>query len=462
MGLQAATKADEAIDILDVIRGATKDAERISKLAPVFLKRDSFAGAATSTGSLCIDFILGGGIPPSRIVGIIGPEHVGKSLLVTDIINSQLKANHAAVFYDAEGSTDPLFLQARGIDLNAHRGRRNKNGELLPKQRDRIFMYQPTTGDEMMNHMHQMMAALPNNSNPSYPTIMFLLDSVIALISDAVATDVDSNKIAMHAQMYAQLIPIINAFLVRSGCSLVYTNQLRQKVMNQFGSDQSEPAGNTLKFFAAIRMMLSREQPKLWDAKHPFTGDGKSNWTKSTPKAGGVWEEPHWDKNGKELGLDRYIYTAVKTIKNKVYTPFQTTWMRVQFDENGSTGRGLDPVFDVFHFLSTISLLKKCVKVKGDGLEAKDLTGRFEFVTTDQFDPKALGMPERFDYREFKWWVTHNLDIRVKLREKLLLSGVAYERAENIKPDPSALEMGEAAEAEEDDAVPEAVASAVE
>jgi len=432
--VQAKTTAEavEESSILDIINSTVGKAEKASRLTPIFLQRQSFAKTATSTGSLTLDFNLGGGIPPSRIVGIVGPEGAGKTLLAWDIMFQQLLAGRVSVAHDAEGSTDPLFLKSRGHSLEDFRGRRNKNGDLLPKERDSIFYYQPTTGDEVLNYMHTLMYAMPENRNPEAPPIIFLLDSVVALISDAVSEDVDSNKIAMHAKMYAEMMPIINGFLARTGCSFIYTNQLREGVMVTFGDGKREPAGNALKYFSSIRMHLDRSKPKaLWiahDKVHPFV-DGDNNWSQAKPKAGGIWEEPHWDDNGTIVGQDRYIYTSVKTIKNKVYTPFKVSWMKIQFEENGAMGHGIDPVFDIFTFLSEVKLLKKATK--GESEKAAAVAGKYEFVTTDQFDPKALHMPERFTYPELKLWVKQNPNVRAQLREKLILSGVAFDRAEN-------------------------------
>ena len=159
--------AAEGLDIAALVSKASRGVEKSSKLTPIFLDKDSFAASATSTGCLWLDYIMGGGIPPARIVGISGPEHAGKSLLVTGILANQCTESRVSIFYDAEGSTDPLFLKSRGINFDTFRGKRNKNGELLPKQKDYFHMYQPRTGDEVLNHMHGIMTAMPENRKTS-------------------------------------------------------------------------------------------------------------------------------------------------------------------------------------------------------------------------------------------------------------------------------------------------------
>ena len=122
----------DVIDINEIIAKAAREYERSAKLSPVFLRRSSFALTATSTGSLWLDAIMGGGVPPGRIVGVAGPEHSGKSLILTEIAANQLRAGRVASYMDAEGGNDPLFLKARGIDFDLYRGARNKNGDLKP------------------------------------------------------------------------------------------------------------------------------------------------------------------------------------------------------------------------------------------------------------------------------------------------------------------------------------------
>lgn len=417
----------EDLDYTKILHAAIKSAEKSSKLSQAFLERDGFASSATSAGSLSLDAILGGGVPPGRIVGIVGPEHSGKSLLATEIIRHQLLSGRVAIYYDAEGGTDPLFLQSRGINLDQYRGRRTKSGELATDERDLILYYQPTTGGEVLQHMVSIMDALPESRNRAKaPPVIFVLDSVLALISDAMSEDLDANKMAMHARMYAEMLPIINGRLVKTGCSFVYVNQLRQKPGVMMGSPFYEPAGDALKFFSAIRLNLALTKPKLADGEtyHPFASDS-GMVPGAKPRAGGVWEEPHREK-GEIEGLDRYVYTGISTVKNKVYTPKLAAWMRIQAQNGNETGRGLDPVFDIFTFLLNQRLIQKA-KPK-DGEKVSDVAKMFEVVKTDFFDPDKYGMPSRFDYYVFKDYVDSQDTIKLflKLREDLIESNAIF------------------------------------
>jgi len=427
MSTDKAAVAD-AIRIEDIMRKATREAEKSSKLSPVFLKRDSFARTAISTGCLCLDWKMGGGIPPGRIVGISGPERAGKTLLVTQILFNQVSTGGFGKLHDAEGSTDPLFLKARGIDFDKFRGKRKKDGSLKDGEVDYIDFYQPTTIQEFAGYVQTLSSLLPENRNPDRPLCIHVLDSVVALITDALEEDIDANKMAYHARMYSEYIPLVNACLVKSGCTLIYTNQLRQKPGVKFGNPIYEPCGDTLKFFSSIRLMLNPFKPKLDDGDHPFLT--KEMIPGVEVREGGIWEEPHYTEKGDVRGLDKYIYTGIKTVKNKVYTPYQGCWMRINFEENGSTGSGLDPVFDIFTFLYETGYIRPATGVSTTGKE-KTIKGFYSVQPCKKLDPiKEFNMPEKFDYYEFKKWVHSRSDLVMALRERMLVSGLVYEKEE--------------------------------
>lgn len=409
-------------DITKNLNAAIKAAEKKAGLAQAFLLRSGFTECATSAGSLVLDGILGGGIPPGRVIGVVGPEHSGKSLIATEIIRHQLLAGRTAVYYDAEGGTDPLFLGARGINLDKYRGKRNKNGDLTPGQRDHFLYYQPTTGGEIVNHMSEILDSLPESrQRDKPPPIIFVLDSVVALISDAMSEDIDSNKMSMHARMYAEILPIINGKLVRSGCSLIYVNQLRQRPGVMMGSPFYEPGGDALKFFSSIRLNLSSFKPKLSDGEtvHPFVVEN-SFIQGAKPRAGGVWEEPHRE-GGEIVGVDRYQYTGISTIKNKVFQPKLVCWIRIQSQNGQVTGNGLDYIFDIFTYLLDRKYIAKA-KPKADE-KAGDVAKMYELQEGHAKQSLlGFGFPERFDYYTFKDFIDSidAVDLALKIRKEFL------------------------------------------
>jgi len=420
----------EGLDIHAAMAKATAKAEAKSKLAPIFLKRDSFAACATSTSSLCIDWIMGGGIPPSRTIGISGPERAGKSLLVTEILKNQLDAKRYGTYMDAEGSTDPLFLKTRGIVFENYRGQRTAKGNMKAGERDYLFYYQPSTGSELLNYINEVAKGLPENRNPTAPPMIFLLDSVVALIPDDVLEDVNKAPMAHHARMYANMMPVISTQLTKTGCSFIYTNQLREKPGVMYGPSTYEPCGGALQFFSSIRLQLSTTKPKIdGTGDHPFS----SGFIKGGEwKAGGVWQEPHYNAAGEEEGKDKYVYTAVRTVKNKVYTPYQVCWMRIQFEEGGSVGKGLDSVFDIFSFLLENDYIEKAqlsAEEKDAKVKVEVVKNKFAVAPGKNVDlVKEFQIPERFDYLEFKQWVAVTPNIVQTMRQKMIVSGLVYNK----------------------------------
>ena len=182
--------------------------------------------------------------------------------------------------------------------------------------------------------------------------------------------------------------------------------------------------GDSLKFFSSIRLRLKPSKPKLWDDDHPFISADVN--PKVVPKAGGVWIEQHLNELGEVDGEDKYIYTSISTVKNKVYTPYKTCWMRIHFDENGSTGRGLDKVFDIFSFLASTGFITKAKPQEGE--KVGEVRGLFEIVATDEFDPASAKIPKRFSYQAFKVFVNANPGLSDILREKLIVSGIVYKQ----------------------------------
>lgn len=451
--------------IYEATRANIRKIEKSTKLESVLLNRSGFADKATSTGCLVLDQLLGGGIPPGRIIGLAGPEKSGKSLLVTQIAYNALLAGSVVVQFDAEGTTDPIFLSSRGINFNRFKGKTDKSGNLKPGEIDQIVMYQPTTGEQVRDFMYKLMETLPENRDCDIPPIVFILDSVMALIMDKVVGDLDSNKMAMHARMYSEMLPIINTQLVRTGCSFIYTNQLRLKPGEKFGNPEYEPCGEALKYFSAIRLLLKFQKPKILrndistNPDHPFI----SGLTKGAHKAGGVWEEPHNLEN-KNL-LDRYVHTNIYTVKNKIFTPFQYCWMRVNFQNGTDVGYGIDPVFDSFTFLLQNKLIRAAIpRGEGKAKEKKaDVEGMYEFTdelfsvqqemrkveeTSSEFEVafpfKDFGLEDRFTYWEYKEAIlNHRVEVIDYLRDNFIKNNRVFTKA---KDDAETPEEGEVVE----------------
>ena len=414
-------------DIGDILFKATKEAEKKTGLRNVFQNKKLDSTLTRSTGLLLLDYIIGGGIPSGKIIGIASDEHMGKSALAAEMTWEQLQDGGYTAYMDGEGTQDPIFLQRRGIDFQKYRGKRNKNDELNPGQRDKVWFYQPHTGGQFKTYIHGLGLALPEVRTLQKPPLLFLLDSALSIVSDAIADDTDGNATAMHAIMYSQILPHINMALLRSGSSLVYTNQLRSDVGAGFkgmGDASYEPGGKALGFYASCRIRLAKSQAKLADATtiHPFH-DGFI--PDLVPKAGGVWQEGHLAEKD---GLDRSIICSMKTIKNKFYTPFKIGYYRIFFEENDETGSGFCPVFDIFTTLLYMDLIKK----------GKNKQTYMLVDLPEEVKELANFIPASFGYYELKNHIRSQdrRTLRMNLRRILLDSGWAYQgHAVTVSPD---------------------------
>ena len=414
-------------NIADLLSGAVKAAEKNTKLTSVFQNKRLDGKLVRSTGLLYLDYKMGGGIPSGKIIGISSDEHMGKSALMAEMTWEQLQDGGFTVYFDGEGTQDPVFLGKRGIDYQAYRGKRNKNGDLSPGQRDKVWFYQPHTGDQFKKYIHMLCTALPENRELQKPPLLFGLDSALSIVSGDIAENIDGNNTAMHAKMYSELLPIVNASLLRSGASLVYTNQLREDVGAGFkgmGDTKYEPGGKALGFFASCRIRLQKSKAKRNNGidDHPFHDDFIPD---IKPKAGGVWEEG--TSMEKDSNLDRSIIVQFKTIKNKFYTPFKVGYYRIVFESAGETGYGFCPVFDVFSTLLEMGLIVKANNKKTYKLNLDEKTQEI-----------SKWLPEVFDYYTLKAAIlAHDKrELIQALRRITIESGWAYEGvAIEVSPD---------------------------
>lgn len=414
-------------NIADLLSGAVKAAEKTTKLTSVFQNKRLDGKLVRSTGLLYLDYLMGGGIPSGKIIGISSDEHMGKSALMAEMTWEQLQDGGFTVYFDGEGTQDPVFLGKRGIDYQKYRGRRNKNGDLIPGQRDKVWFYQPHTGEQFKKYIHMLCNALPENRELQKPPLLFGLDSALSIVSDAISENIDGNNTAMHAKMYSELLPIVNAALLRSGASLVFTNQLREDVGAGFkgmGDTKYEPGGKALQFYSSCRIRLQKSKAKRNNGldDHPFHDDFIPDLK---PKAGGVWEEGTAMEKDKDL--DRSIIVQFKTIKNKFYTPFKVGYYRIVFESAGETGYGFCPVFDVFSTLLEMGLIVKANNKKTYKLNLDEKTQEI-----------SKWLPEVFDYYTLKAAIlAHDkCELIQAIRRITIESGWCYEGvAVEVSPD---------------------------
>lgn len=186
------------------------------------------------TGALSLDIALGvGGIPRGRITEIFGPESAGKSTLAQHIIAECQRAGGAAAYIDVEHALDPEYAAACGIDI------------------EDLLISQPDTGEQAL----EICEALIRSSALD----IVVIDSVAALVPRAeIEGDMGDSLPGLQARLMSQAMRKLTAAVSRTNTSLVFINQLREKIGVMFGSPETTPGGRSLKFYSSVRIDIRR------------------------------------------------------------------------------------------------------------------------------------------------------------------------------------------------------------
>ena len=195
-----------------------------------------------STGSISLDMALGlGGIPRGRIIEIYGPESSGKTTLGLHIIAEAQKNGGIAAYIDVEHALDPIYSSHLGVNV------------------DEMYVSQPDTGEQALEITDALVR--------STAVDVIVLDSVAALVPRAeIEGEMGDSQVAMQARLMSQALRKLAGAIGKSGCSVVFINQLREKVGVFFGNPEVTPGGRALKFYSSIRIDLRRvETIKLGD-----------------------------------------------------------------------------------------------------------------------------------------------------------------------------------------------------
>ncbi len=187
-----------------------------------------------TTGSLTLDLALGGkGIPRGRVAEVFGPEGSGKSTLCLTVIGHAQKAGGTAAFIDAEHALDPTYARKLGVNL------------------DSLLLSQPDSGEEALE-----IAEILTRSN----TIdVVVIDSVAALVPKAeLEGDMGQFQVGLQARLMSQALRKLTAAISKSKTSLMFINQIREKIGVMFGSPETTPGGRALKFYSSVRIDVRR------------------------------------------------------------------------------------------------------------------------------------------------------------------------------------------------------------
>lgn len=224
-----------------------------------------------STGSLNLDHALGiGGLPRGRIVEIWGPEASGKTTTALEVVASATKAGHKAAYIDVEHALDIGYAKNIGVDL------------------DRLFVSQPDHGEQALNILDTVVR--------SGQCAVCVVDSVAALVPlKELEGAIGDIHVGQQSRMMSQTLRKLTAITHVSNTLVIFINQIRMKIGVMFGSPETTPGGNALKFYSSIRLRVSR------------TGSVKV---------------------GEEVVANT---TKVKIVKNKCSPPFKEVEFEIEF-----------------------------------------------------------------------------------------------------------------------------------
>ena len=187
-----------------------------------------------STGALAIDLALGiGGVPKGRVVEIYGPESSGKTTLSLHIAAEAQKAGGVAAFIDAEHALDPIYASALGVDV------------------DELLVSQPDTGEQALE--------IANMLIDSEGVDIVVIDSVAALVPQAeIDGEMGQSHVGLQARLMSQALRKLTASINKTQTTVIFINQIREKIGVMWGSPETTSGGRALKFYASVRIDIRR------------------------------------------------------------------------------------------------------------------------------------------------------------------------------------------------------------
>ncbi|MGF1672346.1 MAG: recombinase RecA, partial [Rivularia sp. (in: cyanobacteria)] len=186
-----------------------------------------------SSGALTLDLALGGGLPKGRVVEIYGPESSGKTTVALHAVAEVQKQGGIAAYVDAEHALDPTYAAALGVDI------------------ENLLISQPDTGEAALEIVDQLVR--------SAAVDIVVIDSVAALVPRAeIEGDMGDAHVGLQARLMSQALRKITGNIGKSGCTVMFINQLRMKIGVSYGNPETTTGGNALKYYSSVRLDIRR------------------------------------------------------------------------------------------------------------------------------------------------------------------------------------------------------------